>query len=76
MELLVTIIGATTIIEETIKGIVEAKASLPVEEVNLQTRVGNMSREMTQCGHTAGTSTLPVAAQLKIVQRSIPVARE
>ena len=76
MELLVTIIGATTIIEETIKGIVEAKASLPVEEVNLQTRVGNMSKEMTQCGHTAGTSTLPVAAQLKIVQRSIPVARE
>ena len=76
MELLVTIIGATIIIEETIEGIVEAKASLPVEEVNLQTRVGNMSREMTQCGHTAGTSTLPVAAQLKIVQRSIPVARE
>ena len=76
MELLVTIIGATTIIEETIKGIVEAKASLPVEEVNLQTRVGNMSREMTQCGHTAGTSTLPVAAQLKTAQRSIPAARE
>ena len=76
MELLVTIIGATIIIEETIEGIVEAKASLPVEEVNLQTRVGNMSKEMTQCGHTAGTSTLPVAAQLKIVQRSIPVARE
>ena len=76
MELLVTIIGATIIIEETIEGIVEAKASLPVEEVNLQTRVGNMSREMTQCGHTAGTSTLPVAAQLKIIQRSIPVARE
>ena len=76
MELLVTIIGATTIIEETIKGIVEAKASLPVEEVNLPTRVGNMSREMTQCGHTAGTSTLPVAAQLKTAQRSIPAARE
>ena len=76
MELLVTIIGATTIIEETIKGIVEAKASLPVEEVNLQTRVGNMSREMTQCGHTAGTSTLPVAAQLKTAQRSILAARE
>ena len=76
MVLLVTIIGTTTIIEETIKGIVEAKASLPVEEVNLQTRVGNMSREMTQCGHTAGTSTLPVAAQLKTVQRSIPAARE
>ena len=76
MELLVTIIGATIIIEETIKGIVEAKASLPVEEVNLQTRVGNMSREMTQCGHTAGTSTLPVAAQLKTAQRSIPAARE
>ena len=76
MELLVTIIGATTIIEETIKGIVEAKASLPVEEVNPQTRVGNMSREMTQCGHTAGTSTLPVAAQLKTAQRSIPAARE
>ena len=76
MELLVTIIGATTIIEETIKGIVEAKANLPVEEVNLQTRVGNMSREMTQCGHTAGTSTLPVAAQLKTAQRSIPAARE
>ena len=76
MILLVTIIGTTTIIEETIEAIVEAKASLPVEEVNLPTRVGNMSREMTQCGHTAGTSTLPVAAQLKIVQRSIPVARE
>ena len=76
MVLLVTIIGTTTIIEETIKGIVEAKASLPVEEVNLQTRVGNMSREMTQCGHTAGTSTLPVAAQLKTAQRSIPAARE
>ena len=76
MVLLVTITGTTTIIEETIKGIVEAKASLPVEEVNLQTRVGNMSREMTQCGHTAGTSTLPVAAQLKTAQRSIPAARE
>ena len=76
MELLVTIIGATTIIEETIKGIVEAKASLPVEEVNLQTRVGNMSREMTQCGHTAGTSTLPVAAQLKTAQRSTHAAKE
>ena len=76
MELLVTIIGATIIIEETIEGIVEAKASLPVEEVNLQTRVGNMSREMTQCGHTAGTSTLPVAARLKTAQRSIPAARE
>ena len=76
MILLVTIIGTTTIIEETIEAIVEAKASLPVGEVNLQTRVGLMSREMTQCGHTAGTSTLPVAAQLKIVQRSIPVARE
>ena len=76
MELLVTIIGATIIIEETIEGIVEAKASLPVEEVNLQTRVGNMSREMTQCGHTAGTSTLPVAAQLKTAQRSTPAARE
>ena len=76
MMLLVTIIGTTTIIVETKEAIVEAEASLPVEEVNLQTRVGNMSREMTQCGHTAGTSTLPVAAQLKIVQRSIPVARE
>ena len=76
MELLVTIIGATTIIEETIKGIVEAKANLPVEEVNLQTRVGNMSREMTQCGHTAGTSTLPVAAQLKTAQRSTHAAKE
>ena len=76
MELLVTIIGATTIIEETIKGIVEAKASLPVEEVNLPTRVGNMSRKMTQCGLTAGTSTLPVAAQLKTAQRSTPAARE
>ena len=76
MVLLVTIIGTTTIIVETKEAIVEAEASLPVEEVNLQTRVGNMSREMTQCGHTAGTSTLPVAAQLKIVQRSIPVARE
>ena len=76
MELLVTIIVVTIIIEETIEGIVEAKASLPVEEVNLQTRVGNMSKEMTQCGHTAGTSALPVAAQLKTVQRSIPAARE
>ena len=76
MELLVTIIGATIIIEETIEGIVEAKASLPVEEVNLQTRVGNMSREMTQCGHTAGTSTLPVAAQLKTAQRSTHAAKE
>ena len=76
MELLVTIIGATTIIEETIKGIVEAKANLPVEEVNPQTRVGNMSRGMTQCGHTAGTSTLPVAAQLKTARRSILAARE
>ena len=76
MELLVTIIVATITIEETIEEIMEAKASLPVGEVNLQTRVGLMSREMTQCGHTAGTSTLPVAAQLKIVQRSIPVARE
>ena len=51
MILLVTIIGTTTIIEETIEAIVEAKASLPVGEVNLQTRVGLMSREMTQCGH-------------------------
>ena len=76
MILLVTIIGTTTVIEETIEAIGEAKASLPVGEVNLQTRVGLMSREMTQCGHTAGTSTLPVAAQLKTVQRSIPAARE
>ena len=76
MMLLVTIIGTTTIIVETKEAIVEAEASLPVEEVNLQTRVGNMSKEMTQCGHTAGTSTLPVAAQLKTVQRSLPAARE
>ena len=76
MMLLVTIIGTTTIIVETKEAVVEAKASLPVGEVNLQTRVGLMSREMTQCGHTAGTSTLPVAAQLKTVQRSIPAARE
>ena len=76
MILLVTIIGTTTIIEETIEAIVEAKASLPVEEVNLPTGVGNMSREMTQSGLTAETSTLPVAAQLKTAQRSIPAARE
>ena len=76
MILLVTIIGTTTIIEETIEAIVEAKASLPVGEVNLPTRVGNMSRKMTQCGLTAGTSTLPVAAQLKTAQRSTPAARE
>ena len=76
MELLVTIIGATTIIEETIKGIVEAKASLPVEEVNLPTRVGNRSRKTTQCGLTAGTSILPVAAQLKTAQRSTHAAKE
>ena len=76
MELLVTIIVGTITIEETIEEIVEAKASLPVGEVNLQTRVGLMSREMTQCGHTAGTLTLPVAAQPRIAQRSIPVARE
>ena len=76
MILLVTIIGTTTIIVETKEAIVEAKASLPVEEVNLPTRVGNMSREMTQCGLTAGTSTLPVAAQLKTAQRSILAARE
>ena len=76
MILLVTIIGTTTIIEETIEAIVEAKASLPVGEVNLQTRVDLMSREMTQCGHTAGTLTLPVAAQPRIAQRSIPAARE
>ena len=76
MILLVTIIGTTTVIEETIEAIGEAKASLPVGEVNLQTRVGLMSREMTQCGHTAGTSTLPVAAQLKTAQRSTPAARE
>ena len=76
MILLVTIIGTTTIIEETIEAIVEAKASLPVEEVNLPTRVGNMSREMTQCGPTAETSTLPVAAQLKIAQRSTHAAKE
>ena len=76
MELLVTIIGATIIIEETIEAIVEAKASLPVGEVNLPTRVGNRSRKMTQCGLTAGISTLPVAAQPKTAQRSIPAARE
>ena len=76
MILLVTIIGTTTIIEETIEAIVEAKASLPVGEVNLPTRVGNRSRKMTQCGLTAGISTLPVAAQLKTAQRSTPAARE
>ena len=76
MELLVTIIVGTITIVVAIKAGVEAKASLPVGEVNPQTRVGLMSREMTQCGHTAGTLTLPVAAQPKIAQRSIPVARE
>ena len=76
MVLLVTIIGTTTIIVETKEAVVEAKASLPVEEVNLPTRVGNMSREMTQCGPTAETSTLPVAAQLKIAQRSTHAAKE
>ena len=76
MILLVTIIGTTTIIEETIEAIVEAKASLPVGEVNLPTRVGNRSRKMTQCGLTAGISTLPVAAQLKTALRSTPAARE
>ena len=76
MELLVTIIVATITIEETIEEIVEAKASLPVGEVNLPTRVGNRSRKMTLCGLTAGISTLPVAAQLKTAQRSIPAARE
>ena len=76
MELLVTIIVGTITIEETIKEVVEAKASLPVGEVNLPTGVGNRSRKMTQCGLTAGISTLPVAAQLKTAQRSIPAARE
>ena len=76
MVLLVTIIGTTTIIVETKEAIVEAKASLPVEEVNLPTRVGNMSREMTQSGPTAETSTLPVAAQLKTAQRSTHAAKE
>ena len=76
MELLVTIIVGTITIVVTIKAGVEAKASLPVGEVNSQTRVGLMSREMTQCGHTAGTSTLPVAAQLKIAQRSTHAAKE
>ena len=75
-ELLVTTIVGTITIVVTIKAGVEAKASLPVGEVNSQTRVGLMSREMTQCGHTAETLTLPVAAQPKIAQRSIPVARE
>ena len=76
MELLVTIIVGKITIVVTIKAGVEAKASLPVGEVNSQTRVGLMSREMTQCGHTAGTLTLPVAAQPRIAQRSIPAARE
>ena len=76
MILLVTIIGTTTIIVETKEAIVEAKASLPVEEVNLPTRVGNMSREMTQSGLTAETSTLPVAAQLKTARRSTHAAKE
>ena len=76
MMLLVTIIGTTTIIVETKEAIVEAEASLPVEEVNLPTRVGNMSREMTQSGLTAETSTLPVAAQLKTAQRSTHAAKE
>ena len=76
MMLLVTIIGTTTIIVETKEAIVEAEASLPVEEVNLPTRVGNRSRKMTQCGLTAGISTLPVAAQLKTAQRSTHAAKE
>ena len=76
MILLVTIIGTTTIIVETKEAVVEAKASLPVGEVNSQTRVGLMSREMTQCGPTAETSTLPVAAQLKTAQRSTHAAKE
>ena len=70
-----TIVGTVTNVVTT-EVDVEGKESLPVGEVNSQTRVGLMSREMTQCGHTAGTLTLPVAAQPKIAQRSIPVARE
>ena len=76
MELLVTTIVGTITIVVTIKAGVEVKASLPVGEVNSQTRVGLMSREMTQCGHTAGILTLPVVALLRIAQRNTPVVRE
>ena len=52
------------------------KENLPVGEVNSRTRVDLTNRGMTQCGHTVGTLTLPVAAPPRTAQRSIRAARE
>ena len=76
MGLLVTTIVETVTNVVTIEVDVEGKESLPVGEVNSQTRVGITSRETTQCGHTAGTLTLPVAAPPRTAQRNILAARE
>ena len=76
MGLLVTPIEESVINVATREVDVEVKVNLPVGEGNSRTRVNLMKGGMTQCGHTVGTLTLPVAAQPKIAQRSIPAARE
>ena len=76
MGLLVTTIEETVTNVVTIEVDVEGKENLPVGEENSPTRVGTMSRETTQCGHTVGTLTLPVVAVLRIAQRNTPVVRE
>ena len=76
MGLLVTTIEETETNVAILKVDVEGKENLPVGEVNSPTRVGPMNMETTQCGHTVGTLTLPVAAPPRTAQRSIHVARE
>ena len=76
MGLLVTTIEETETNVAIIKVDVEGKENLPVGEVNSRTRVDLTNRGTTQCGHTVGTLTLPVAAPPRTAQRSIHAARE
>ena len=76
MGLLVTTIEEIATNVATIEVDVEGKENLPVGEVNSRTRVDLTNRGTTQCGHTVGTLTLPVAAPPRTAQRSIHAARE
>ena len=76
--------GLLVIANEVIAMVVTSEATreaeeenLPVEKVYSQAGIRIHTRErMTQCGHIAKISTLPVAAPPKTAQRSIRAARE
>ena len=67
---LVTTIEVNAISVATKKAEGEVKANLPLGEVNSRTGVSHTRERMTQCGHTARSLILPVAAPPKTAQRN------